>query len=123
MIRLHAPTVFASSITIIIRSASTPRSYCGSRSPTAVTSAFASTSPWARWRDLDGSRSLPATTALNELRLMAATLDAEVKLTDAFLVRGEFRIDGADHRVFEDSGGAMSLNVQPTLALNGIYAF
>jgi hypothetical protein len=56
-------------------------------------------------------------------RLIEGTLTAEVRLTDAIIVRPEFRIDGSDRKVFEDKSGAPSKNYQPTLAINALYVF
>jgi hypothetical protein len=66
--------------------------------------------------DFDGFRTGTAQ------RLMELTLTPEFKVTDAFLLRGEFRIDQSDQRVFEREGG-LTRRYQPTLALNALYAF
>ncbi len=67
--------------------------------------------------DVDGNRTGTAQ------RLLAGTLTSELRLTDALLMRAEFRLDGSDHRVFEDSSGNLTNKLQPTLAINGVYAF
>jgi hypothetical protein len=67
--------------------------------------------------DFDGNRTGTAQ------RLMSATIVPEFRITDALLMRAEFRIDGSDHRVFEDNSGNLTHHYQPTLAINGIYAF
>jgi len=56
-------------------------------------------------------------------RLLEGTLTAEVRLTDAIILRPEFRIDGSDRKVFEDKSGIAPKNFQPTLAVNALYVF
>jgi len=67
--------------------------------------------------DVDGNRTGTAQ------RLISGTITPELRLTDAFLMRAEFRIDGSDQRVFEDNGGNKTNHYQPTLAINGLYVF
>lgn len=66
--------------------------------------------------DLDGYRTGTAQ------RVIEGTLTPEVRVTDGLLFRGEFRIDGSDHSVFERQDGG-SRHYQPTLALDAIYTF
>lgn len=49
------------------------------------------------------------------------TLTPECKITDKFLVRGEFRWDHSDEQVFDDNGDAS--DTQTTIALNTIFVF
>jgi hypothetical protein len=66
--------------------------------------------------DIDGYRTGTAQ------RVLEATLTPEVKLTDAFILRGDFRIDYSDQHVFEQSVG-LHRRYQPTLGLNAMYIF
>jgi hypothetical protein len=66
--------------------------------------------------DIDGYRTGTAQTVLE------ATLTPEIKLTDAFLLRGDLRVDYSDQHVFQQSAGLFR-RYQPTLGLNAIYIF
>lgn len=67
--------------------------------------------------DVDGNRTGTAQ------RMISGTIVPELRLTDALLLRAEFRIDGSDHKVFEDNSGNKTNRYQPTLGLNGLYVF
>jgi hypothetical protein len=74
--------------------------------------------------DLDAMRlPVPAGASFGNQRVMEATLTGEVRLTDAIILRPEFRIDGSDHKVFEDKSGIAPKSYQPTLAINALYVF
>jgi hypothetical protein len=88
-----------------------------------ITSRFALIARGEIFWDLDSARFLGANAAYRNQRLIEGTLTAEVRLTDAILVRGEFRIDGSDRKVFEDKSGAAPKNYQPTLGVNALYVF
>lgn len=55
-------------------------------------------------------------------RLMEATVTAELRVTDSFLVRPEFRIDQSDQSVFIREDG-LTRHYQPTVAINALYVF
>jgi hypothetical protein len=67
--------------------------------------------------DIDGFR-----TGVKQ-RIMELTLTPELKITDALVLRGEFRIDQSDQGIFFKSDGTSTRKYQPTLALNALYAF
>ena len=66
--------------------------------------------------DFDGFRTGTAQ------RVVEGTLTPELRVTDAFLLRGELRYDSSDHSVFVRSDGA-TRHYQTTVALNAIYVF
>jgi hypothetical protein len=66
--------------------------------------------------DLDGFRTGVAQ------RLMEFTITPEFKVTDQFVVRGDFRLDNSDVSVFKKDDGT-TRHYQPTLAFNALYAF
>jgi hypothetical protein len=66
--------------------------------------------------DLDGYRTGTAQ------RILEATLTPEVKLTDAFLLRADLRVDYSDQYVFENPEG-LHRKYQPTIGVNAIYVF
>jgi putative OmpL-like beta-barrel porin-2 len=66
--------------------------------------------------DFDGYRTGTAQ------RILEGTITPELKVTDSFLVRGEFRYDWSDQSVFKRSDG-MTRHYQPTIAINALYVF
>jgi hypothetical protein len=68
------------------------------------------------FRDDDGNRTGTAQT------LGALTLTPELRINDNLLLRGEFRYDQSDQRVFERSDGAKTRKYQDTVALNLVFA-
>jgi Putative beta-barrel porin-2, OmpL-like. bbp2 len=81
-----------------------------------ATSRFAAIARGEIFWDPDGFRTGTAQ------RVMELTLTPELKVTDAFLVRGEFRIDNSDKSFFVREDG-LTRHYQPTIALNGLYVF
>jgi len=66
--------------------------------------------------DIDGFRTGVAQ------RVLELSVTPEFRLTDAMLLRGEFRIDNSDVSYFLKEDGA-TRHYQPTLALNALYVF
>lgn len=66
--------------------------------------------------DFDGYRTGTAQ------RIVEGTITPEFKVTDQFLVRGEFRYDYSDQSVFKREDG-LTRHYQPTIAVNALYAF
>jgi hypothetical protein len=81
-----------------------------------ATKRFAVTLRGELFWDLDGFRTGVAQ------RLMEGTITPELRITDALLFRGEFRIDQSDQSVFTRNDG-LTRHYQPSLGLNALYVF
>ena len=93
-----------------------------------ITRRFATSLRLEVFDDFDGNRTAGAGPAPGyygqDQLLFAGTLTPEFRVTDAFLVRAEFRYDHSfKHALFEDSTGNISNHDQETLSFNALYVF
>jgi hypothetical protein len=94
-----------------------------------ITRRFATSIRLEVFDDFDGNRTAGAGPAMTpfygqEQLLFAGTLTPEVRLTDALLVRAEFRYDRSFKRaLFESSTGAITKKDLETVAVNALYVF
>jgi hypothetical protein len=90
---------------------------------------FATSLRFEVFDDFDGNRTAgagPATAPYYgvEQLFAAGTITPEFRITDAFLIRAEFRYDHTfKHALFEDSTGAITKKDMETLAFNALYVF